>query len=569
MLVEGGYVVTNAHVVWPNMFTTVAFSDGTTLDDVPTVGWDVLADVAVLGPVDVSIEPVVLSHAGALPIGSEVHTIGCPPPFADPPQLQLGKGIVSRYNEWPETGITYIKSSAEVEGGNSGGALVSETGEVVGLVTAGSASHSLSVDSSDVLVRVESIVSGDAPSRTVAKLSPEDAAMSHSDVLAPYWGTKAYMVWEPAGTELSIALESDNETDLRIEVYDRYGEFLEFEPETETIFLFYSEPYFIIVSNLAIENSRAFTITSSHALIPMPDPEDGSTLGVGQLVEGTIDHVQDSDTFVVDLRADQTIALTTTSWGLDTLLKVDFAGAQEQDIVSDDDSAPDLYQNQDQIFYRAPHTGTFFVTVSAHYPDVAGYTLLASEADPDLLLTENSELERANVSQLDSTLADYLDLRAIFSSLLETHVEFDLASEDLSQYGLELDIYVDNSVSYLSEDPFQFLLFGLYEFVESVPESEPLPPAAAFSELFSSPEFSHVVEAGVLNIESIGQVSRGYWFDLESPDGTMRVEVIFFALETLIAVVIDIRLLDEPVLAPGQEMAELFAEIIGDHLEHS
>ena len=50
ILIDGGYVVTNYHVVWPYGSAWLVFPDGTEYTDVPVVGWDEFADLAVLGP---------------------------------------------------------------------------------------------------------------------------------------------------------------------------------------------------------------------------------------------------------------------------------------------------------------------------------------------------------------------------------------------------------------------------------------------------------------------------------------------------------------------------------------
>ena len=57
VLIEGGYVVTNYHVVWPYQAVWVVFPDDQVLQNVPVVGWDSMADLAVLGPVDVPARP--------------------------------------------------------------------------------------------------------------------------------------------------------------------------------------------------------------------------------------------------------------------------------------------------------------------------------------------------------------------------------------------------------------------------------------------------------------------------------------------------------------------------------
>lgn len=72
ILIEGGYVVTNYHVVWPFDAVWVVFPDGTELQNVPVVGWDPLADLAVLGPVNVSARPLELVDGESMAPGSEL-----------------------------------------------------------------------------------------------------------------------------------------------------------------------------------------------------------------------------------------------------------------------------------------------------------------------------------------------------------------------------------------------------------------------------------------------------------------------------------------------------------------
>ena len=72
VLIDGGYVVTNAHVVWPYDSVRVFFPDGPDLRDVPVIGWDLLTDLAVLGPVDVDVQPG--AHARRRGAGNRLRT---------------------------------------------------------------------------------------------------------------------------------------------------------------------------------------------------------------------------------------------------------------------------------------------------------------------------------------------------------------------------------------------------------------------------------------------------------------------------------------------------------------
>ena len=158
--------MTNAHNVWPSDSVQATFPDGTIIRNVPLVGWDLLTDLAVLGPVNVSIQPLILAESAKPAIGSEVLTIGYPGSPGDPPQPTLGRSIVSRLREWDETGLTYIQIDATLEGGQSGGALISSTGDIIGITgyTIGEASHGLALASSDLTSRIRSLISGNDPS---------------------------------------------------------------------------------------------------------------------------------------------------------------------------------------------------------------------------------------------------------------------------------------------------------------------------------------------------------------------------------------------------------------------
>ena len=91
-LIDGGYLVTNAHVVWPYTETRVVFPDGSEHEGVPVVNWDLVTDLAVLGPVDTELPPLALADGENLPIGSEVYLIGYPGEVEKRPQPTINPG---------------------------------------------------------------------------------------------------------------------------------------------------------------------------------------------------------------------------------------------------------------------------------------------------------------------------------------------------------------------------------------------------------------------------------------------------------------------------------------------
>lgn len=55
VLIEDGYVVTNAHVVWPFQTVRVVFPDGSEFLDAPVLNWDLMADLAIIGPLQTAL----------------------------------------------------------------------------------------------------------------------------------------------------------------------------------------------------------------------------------------------------------------------------------------------------------------------------------------------------------------------------------------------------------------------------------------------------------------------------------------------------------------------------------
>lgn len=133
---EDGYIITNAHVIEDATDLKVVLYDGTTVE-ATVVGSDTTTDVAVIKiDVDDSIEltPAEFGSSSDLTVGDDVVAIG------NPGGLTLSStvttGIVSAVDrEITVDGYTMylIQTDAAISPGNSGGALVNEYGQVVGI----------------------------------------------------------------------------------------------------------------------------------------------------------------------------------------------------------------------------------------------------------------------------------------------------------------------------------------------------------------------------------------------------------------------------------------------------
>ena len=389
VLLEDKHVVTSAHVVWPHERVRLIFPDGTRIDDAPVVGNDLIVDLAVIGPVDVPAGGVALIDGEGLPIGSEVFLIGYPGEYAANPQPTLTRGLLSRVREWEGPGLTWLQSDAPIAGGQSGGALVSARGEVIGLTgfSYTEADFSLAASSADLLPRVQQLVRGENPGGLGDRSlplgpGPRRAAL----VLTNYWAQAVYVFESTPGSEIDFVLEGS--TDGALTVVDIYGQVLTFDDyetgrEEGTVIMGSGGPHFLVVSHWA-DRAGTFALSVSHpVLTPLNDPDDGRQLRPGDSVRGSLDFPGDVDYFSVSLRQDEAIEVRVQSVLVDPYLVVDYQGAYSDQIVVDDDSGGGLFGVDARIVYRAPHGGDFLMVVeSADGLAVGGYVLTIEAAAP-------------------------------------------------------------------------------------------------------------------------------------------------------------------------------------------
>ena len=128
ILIEDGYVVTNAHVVEPYDRVDLTFPGLDYHPDVPVVGVDALADIAVLGPIDVDRPPMQIRSGIDIEQGRDVYLVGYPGEYDAFPKATISRGVLSRVRRAGEFGHQYLQTDASIGGGQSGGALVDEQG---------------------------------------------------------------------------------------------------------------------------------------------------------------------------------------------------------------------------------------------------------------------------------------------------------------------------------------------------------------------------------------------------------------------------------------------------------
>ena len=134
-----GFMLTNAHVVGKAEAGQAVFADGTTVP-FRVVGSDPLSDLAVVRADGATPAPALLGEASHLRVGQLVVAVGNPLGLAGTITAgvvsALGRSLPTRAGENVRIVDDVIQTDAALNPGNSGGALVISSGEVVGINTA-------------------------------------------------------------------------------------------------------------------------------------------------------------------------------------------------------------------------------------------------------------------------------------------------------------------------------------------------------------------------------------------------------------------------------------------------
>ena len=136
ILTEDGYVVTNAHVIAGGLSAWVALDTGEVLD-AELVGFDSNEDLALLKLVDGQGLPAArLGDSDACVVGDQVYAIGNP--LGVELRGTLTNGLISaidRQVTMEGRVMTMLQTTAALNNGNSGGPLINEYGQVIGINT--------------------------------------------------------------------------------------------------------------------------------------------------------------------------------------------------------------------------------------------------------------------------------------------------------------------------------------------------------------------------------------------------------------------------------------------------
>jgi hypothetical protein len=121
-----GVVITNYHMIRGAYSEAATFQDGSTTGVLGVLGFDPVADVAVIRVGTASVRPLALGDSDSVQVGERVAAIGSPLGL----QNTISDGLVSALRNGR------IQTSTPISPGSSGGPFFNQNGEVIGVAVA-------------------------------------------------------------------------------------------------------------------------------------------------------------------------------------------------------------------------------------------------------------------------------------------------------------------------------------------------------------------------------------------------------------------------------------------------
>ena len=434
ILIQGSYLLTNANIVWPYTEARVVFPGGSEHPAAPVAGWDLFADLALIGPIDTQIEPAPLVDGGDLPVGSNVYLIGHPPSQVKSPRPRpkITAGILSRLVKWETTdytffkvdvtarkeelplptfttGIlsrllrwetfeyTYFKEYDNAIREHTGGVMVTDSGDVVGISTFNISGFELAGSIADALPRLNTILGHDLGVTIEQRGLPQGEGQHEFErTLRDFFDEDRYLLQEPEDTEIEIIAKGRGSRQLS---YYRFGDhhwtgnYPSYDESPRIDFTVYGSALYSIEVSGPSESGNSYLLTSSHPLLPFPDPDDRRILTVGDSYVGVLDVPYDHDIFELNLKAGEKVQIDVESIVLDPMIMLIEKNDEFEMIARDDDGGGGLLGKNSRILYEAPRDGTYMLLVGdPHIEDVGGYFVkvtvpaeAAQQTEPDLI----------------------------------------------------------------------------------------------------------------------------------------------------------------------------------------
>ncbi len=390
VLIDGGYVVTNAHVLWPLKTTRIVFGDGSEYLDVPLVGWDLMSDLAVLGPIDTDLPPAELVDGEHLTVGSDVYLIGYPGEIDLFPDPSITRGLISRMREWEREEITYFQSDAPIVGGQSGGVFVSDMGKIVGIsgFSFTSADFSVVASAADLVDRINDLIAGQNVDGLGDRSLPTGRGLTETTIsLEDSWDEADFIIYAEEDSYLDLSVSGDG--DVGYILFDLQGELIEdvdselSGEESSSTHIDSDQPLFVQIY-MFDDDSATFDVESSLPLVSLADADDQQMLTVGETYRGSIDYPRDIDELHISLAANRSVSIIVDSIMVDPFILLSGGLSTVEAELIDDDSGGGLFGTSAEIIVSAEESGTYVLTIESAFTDeVGGYIVDIQPTDQE------------------------------------------------------------------------------------------------------------------------------------------------------------------------------------------
>jgi len=411
ILLQEGFILTNAHVVSLHSDVRVWTADGNH-SVVPVYARDWIRDLALVGPLSTTL-PGLNFDTKKMKSGDQVFLIGFPGESESQPVAAITSGIVSRTRSNRCLDLDFLQTDALIAGGQSGGALVDQFGDLVGISGLGGfteANFALVLSADDALEGLNEFELGlDSlfPALGIPNGTPRNQIVP-LDFSKPTSFTEIgpakllLSVGEP-NTVFEATVSGSSEDDVWIEITDLYGDMpftneidsydyvedkeadsLSSEEEMEFYVDSYFEgpeiievtlnegSYYVNVGLFGERSGSDLEVTSSHTLIPIFDPHGVIEIALETSVRGTISSL-DKDHFEIGLTEGEEVRIRVDSIS-DPIMSV-----YHNDVLvaSNDDSGSGLYGAASEVIFTPPETGQYIISVTSWSPEIDGYVLTA------------------------------------------------------------------------------------------------------------------------------------------------------------------------------------------------
>ena len=378
-LVEGNYVVTAAHVVWPSTNATIVFDDGTEHTDIPVVSYDLLADLAFVGPIKTSVPHLEFADVESEREGNTAFIVGY---SRDVAGLTVHRGEFLAHEWLGVAEVSNVSSTAQPWWGMSGGPATNGNGKVIGVLYGGRDFGSISTSSHTVRDRLHKIALGleisDLGSRIPSGTG--EGSQEHEFVLSGSWDTKTFIFRKSSEPLVDIKVEAGD--DVEYAVVNVFGGTLygpltgrHFRTARQRMSPIYGwdSPSFLVVRQ-RLDREQTVRVKSTVPLERYADPDDGRELKIGVTVAGVFDTPVDVDRYTITMHRDQQIGVL-FRYPSGGTVTIDHAEAPRGGLTIRSEVGTDTLQ----FDYLAPDSGEFTITVSpTDLQPPRAYTLLAS-----------------------------------------------------------------------------------------------------------------------------------------------------------------------------------------------